>query len=304
MDTLAQQPDSERELYFTQAAAKLNLAPSIIEKDFWVCWILKRLFNLESVSDNLLFKGGTSLSKVYELIRRFSEDIDLSIHRTSLGFGGDEDPAKPGLSNKMRDRQIKALGEAAKQKISNEVQPELMKSIRSQLGNDGWTLEPDSTDPDGQSLAFAYPRTGLTPETGAYIKPAVKIEFGARSDNWPVEPKPVRSYVADALPDTLDDAEVIVKAMSAQRTFWEKATILHQMAHLPDRKELPDRYSRHYCDLAAMIDAKVIDPESRDEDTLLAAVVGHKQAFYRAAWASYPTAIRGTLKLLPPSCPA
>ena len=257
MDDLAKQSPAERGTYFMQAATELGLTPSIIEKDFWVCWILKRLFNLECVENHLLFKGGTSLSKAYKLIRRFSEDIDLSIHRASLGFEGKKDPATPGLSNKLRNRMIEALGMEARAKIQNEIQPELKELIREQLGSDEWNLERDPTDPDGQSLAFAYPRTSLTPETSAYIRPAVKIEFGARSDHWPAESKTLKPYVAEALPDAMEQVEVIVKAMSARRTFWEKATILHQMAHLPDHRQFPDRYSRHYADLSAMVTAQV-----------------------------------------------
>ena len=299
MDDLAKQSPAERGTYFMQAATELGLTPSIIEKDFWVCWILKRLFNLECVENHLLFKGGTSLSKAYKLIRRFSEDIDLSIHRASLGFEGKKDPATPGLSNKLRNRMIEALGMEARAKIQNEIQPELKELIREQLGSDEWNLERDPTDPDGQSLAFAYPRTSLTPETSAYIRPAVKIEFGARSDHWPAESKTLKPYVAEALPDAMEQVEVIVKAMSTRRTFWEKATILHQMAHLPDHRQFPDRYSRHYADLAAMVEARVVSPEDDNEDKLLIAVVDHKMTFYRSGWANYKTAVRGSLILLP-----
>jgi len=225
MDAFAQLDPDEREGYFVEAAAQLGLTPPVVEKDFWVCWTLKRLFALNCVAGNLLFKGGTSLSKVYDLIQRFSEDIDLSIHRASLGFGGDSDPANPHHSGKARKRQYEALGEASRVKIDEEIQPELESAIA--------------------------------------------------------------------------DAQVSVKVMEARRTFWEKATILHQMAHLPEHREFPPRYSRHYCDLATMVDANIVDPQSKDEDDLLAAVVAHKLTFYRSAWASYPTAVRGTIRLSP-----
>ena len=190
MDTFATFSATEREAYFQQAAANLGLPPHVIEKDFWVCWTLKRLFALESVGDDLLFKGGTSLSKVYGLIRRFSEDIDLSIHRASLGFKGETDPA--GLTGKPFKRANDALGDAARAKIMREILPELKMAIRALLGDEGWRLEPDASDPEGQSLAFVYPVTGLTPDTAAYLRPAVKIEFGARADHEPSERKTVR----------------------------------------------------------------------------------------------------------------
>lgn len=296
MDAFARLPDEEREAYFQEAAAQMGLPAHIIEKDFWVCWTLKRLFALETVRDTLLFKGGTSLSKCYGLIRRFSEDIDLSIHRASLGFAGADDPAEMG--GKAFRRANEALAEAARAKIFGDIQPELDAMIVDQLGSNGWKLERDETDPEGQSLAFAYPRTGVTLQTDAYLPPKVKIEFGARSDHEPSEVRPVAPYLAEALPGALDEPATPVKVISAVRTFWEKATILHQMAHLQEAKDFPPRYSRHYCDVAAMIEAG-IGEQAESEEALLAAVIRHKMTFYRAAWASYDTAKRGSLKLLP-----
>lgn len=298
MDTFARYPADEREAYFLQAAANLGLPPHVIEKDFWVCWTLKRLFALENVGEDLLFKGGTSLSKVYGIIRRFSEDIDLSIHRASLGFRGETDPA--GMTGKPFKRANEALGNAARAKIFVEIQPALESAIRDLLGESGWSLAPDASDPEGQSLAFAYPVTGLTPSPAAYLRPVVKIEFGARADHEPSERKSVRPYLTEAIPDALGESETEVRVISAVRTFWEKATILHQMAHLVPEKPFPERYSRHYWDLAAMIESG-IGTAAAKEEALLAEVVAHKIAFYAAKWASYETAVRGTLRLLPPT---
>jgi Nucleotidyl transferase AbiEii toxin, Type IV TA system len=299
MDTFARLPAAEREKYFREAAARMGLPPFLMEKDFWVCWTLKRLFSLESVTENLLFKGGTSLSKVYRVIRRFSEDIDVSIRRDSLGFGGEADPANPELSGKAQRRQEKALAEAAKSKITHEILPELKEMIARQAMKEEWTLTEDPSEPDQQSLVFAYPRTSLTQTATAYLLPTVKIEFGARSDHWPAEIKVVQPYLAETIPHALHDANIQVKAMDVRRTFWEKATILHQMAHLPHDKGFPSCYSRHYCDTAEMITSKVADAAARDEE-LLKAVVAHKQTFFRSAWANYATATKGTLRLLPP----
>jgi hypothetical protein len=297
MDTFASLPAHEREPYFQEAAARMGLPPHVIEKDFWVCWTLKRLSALETVAGHLLFKGGTSLSKVYGAIRRFSEGIDLSIHRRSPGFAGENDPAN--LTGKPRQRQDEALGEAARAKVQDDIRPELDAAIRNQLGDDGWSLDLDDTDPERQSLAFTYPSTGLTPDPTAYLKPSVKIEFGARAEHKPHDWKKIRPYLAETLTDALDEAEVEVKSISIIRAFWEKDTILHQQAHCDLEKPFPSRYSRHYCDLAAMIEAGFGDDTAQDEK-LLADVVAHKIAFYYAKWASYETALRGTLCLVPP----
>jgi hypothetical protein len=298
MDHFAKQTAEERATYFQEAAARMNLPAHIIEKDFWVCWTLKRLFELTSIQGDLLFKGGTSLSKVHRLIRRFSEDVDLSIHRESLGFSGDTDPANPNLSNKARKRTSAALTQTAQKKVMEEIFPELQEIILQQLTTRNWVLEADSSDPDGLSLAFIYPATSCTMGDGAYLKSAVKIEFGARSDHWPAEEKQIIPYLSEAIPEALDEPKTSLKVMCATRTFWEKATILHQTAHLPENKPFPQRYSRHYCDLAEMIKAGVGDEAAKDK-TLLEAVVNHKIAFYRSAWANYETAQKGSLCLIP-----
>src|SRR5438105_15268800 len=99
--------------------------------------------------------------------------------------------------------------------------------------------------------------------------------------------------------DAIKDDKVPVKVMDVRRTFWEKATILHQLSHLPGDKVFPLRYSRHYSDTTEMITRGVADAAAEDEE-LLKAVVEHKQTFFRSGWANYGTAKRGTLRLLPP----
>ena len=113
MDDFARLPSDERRVYFEQTAARLRMSAQIIEKDFWVCWSLKRLFSLDDFRSHLTFKGGTSLSKVYGVIERFSEDVDVAIERDYLGFGGDKEPEK-GASGKEQQRRIRELGEACR----------------------------------------------------------------------------------------------------------------------------------------------------------------------------------------------
>ena len=301
MDDVARLSVIDRTDLFSASARRRGLTAAIIEKDFWVCWTLKRLFCLDGIGDTLLFKGGTSLSKVHRLIRRFSEDIDVSIHREFLGFSGAGDPLHADLSNKQRDKLKNELSLAARSFIAEKIEPALRASIEATLPVDPtrpWSLVLDESDADDQSLAFIYPTTSLTPSAASYLRPAVKIEFGARSDHWPAETKPVKPYLVDAIPGSMEEPIVKVKTMEATRTFWEKATILHQHAHLPKGKPFPARYSRHYTDLAVMIHAGVGN-QAADREELLEAVVRHKIAFYRQAWARYEDAKRGTLRLLP-----
>src|ERR1035441_2194177 len=184
MDTVLQLTSKQRVELFESAALKTGMDAVILEKDFWVCWTLKELFRLPTIGEHLIFKGGTSLSKVFKIIERFSEDIDISIDRGFLGFGGANEP-EAGASNKEKQRRIQALITACQQKISGDLQPRLESAIKARIGlGQQWALRQDNDDPDQQTLLFEYPTT-FPQETSRYIRRAVKIEMGARSDHWP-----------------------------------------------------------------------------------------------------------------------
>lgn len=167
----------ERELFFQTAADIQNMPFEIIEKDFWFVWILGRLFSLEKVRPYLTFKGGTSLSKVYRLIDRFSEDIDLSIEREFFGFGAPKNPEN-APSKKKQNLIIENLSQACANYVQNGMLHELTTAISAKLGtNKGWQLFSDSDDPDSQTLLFEYQSEKSNAD---YIRPIVKIEIGAR----------------------------------------------------------------------------------------------------------------------------
>ena len=118
MDVFANETPENRDEAFRQAAAELGFAKAIVEKDFWVCWSLQHLFALPSFRDHLMFKGDTSLSKAYDVINRFSEDVDRSLDRAQLGFEGDRDPENPDLSGGKRKSLLLDLQEAAEATVS------------------------------------------------------------------------------------------------------------------------------------------------------------------------------------------
>jgi hypothetical protein len=203
MDAFAQSSIEDRRLAFEEAAAARQLSPQIVEKDFWVCWTLKQLFALPTIGEHLIFKGGTSLSKIFKVIERFSEDIDVSIDRGFLGFGGDNEP-EAGGSNKEKQRRIDALRVACQEKIRNGLQPALEAVIRSKVRTgERWSLRGDATDPDGQTLLFDYPSAWPAPGV-PYVRQTVKIEMGARADHWPCEAKPITPYVTEEFPQFVD----------------------------------------------------------------------------------------------------
>ncbi|NOY41632.1 MAG: nucleotidyl transferase AbiEii/AbiGii toxin family protein [Planctomycetes bacterium] len=299
MDEFAKLPGAERRIYFDQAAAKLGLSVQIIEKDYWVCWSLRRLFSLDEFRDHLTFKGGTSLSKVYRVIERFSEDVDVAIERDFLGFGGEKEPEK-GASGKEQQRRIAQLKEACQAAVANRLQPQLREAIAASLGTEtGWNLSLDSTDPDQQTLLYRYP-SAMGGNLSPYIAAAVKIELGARSDHFPVEQSTVAPYLSDAIPDAFSDTRVHVRVLSAARTFWEKATILHMLHHQPEGKRIAPRMSRHYYDVFQLSNSPIWN-QSLDEMHLLKRVAIFKETFFKAAWAKYAEARPGTLKLVPKS---
>ena len=297
MDDFAKLPSEERQTYFEQAAAQRGLTAQVIEKDFWVCWSLRRLFSLSEFRDHLTFKGGTSLSKVYQAIERFSEDVDVAIERSFLGFGGDNEP-ETGGSGQQQPRRIAALKEACQVAVADRMMPQLKEAVAGALGNDStWTLSLDPADPDRQSLLFRYPpaiSSGLSP----YFAASVKFEFGARSDHFPIEKGSITPYIADELADAISDKETQVRVLSAARTFWEKATILHMLYHQPAGKRVAPRMSRHYYDLFGLAQSDVLDQALATLD-LLDRVADFKQVYFKAGWAKYDEARPGTLRLMP-----
>jgi hypothetical protein len=298
MDAFAQSSPENRRDGFVQTAAARRMDPIIVEKDFWVCWTLKELFRLPEIGEHLIFKGGTSLSKVFRIIERFSEDIDVSIDRTFLGFGGTNEP-EAGGSNKEKQRRVDALKAACQQKIATGLHPALDATIKSKIVADQpWSLRNDDEDPDGQTLLFEYP-SSFAPAAVGYIRRAVKIEMGARADHWPCETKTVTPYVAEQFPQGFKEGSCAVKVLSAERTFWEKATILHAEFHRPADKPIPERFSRHYCDFYELI-RKGVAKSAVEKPELLARVAEHKSLFFRSASAKYGEAVRGTLRIAPP----
>lgn len=302
MDKVALLPDDDRAALFGETAAGRGVAHTIIEKDFWVCWSLKRLFGLpKGTTATLVFKGGTSLSKAFGAIRRFSEDIDLSFDRAELGYTGNRDPEKEGISKKQAARLIDDLVGDVEQHIAEKLLPALRAAIVEQLGepaNGEWSLEIDAGD--AQAVNFHYP-TALPAaeyEGMAYITPRVKLELGARGDPWPTEKKVIRPYAADDYPDFFAEPDTSVNVLSARRTFWEKATALHAEAHRPAESPTPQYFSRHYYDLSMLLDTDEGRAAVADLD-LLAQVAQHKTTFFRSGWASYETACPGTLRLMP-----
>lgn len=304
MDEIARLPARDlADLFQAAASIRGDMRPTLIEKDFWVCWTLQRLFTLEDPPAGLVFKGGTSLSKVYQAIDRFSEDVDLSFDRSALGFGGDRDPAQ-APSRSQSAKRLEKLSAACREMIRAQFLPQIEKTFKKTLGaapsKESWRIEMDPDDPDQQTLIFHYP-TGIANREVSqprYSRPTVRLELGARGEQWPAEWAQVTPYAAQAVPKPFKNPSCRVKALAAERTFWEKATILHMLYYLPSGKRFPERQSRHYYDFAKLYE-KEPGKRAAADFNLLKSVTEHKSVFFASAAARYDLAVPGSLKLVP-----
>lgn len=300
MNDVAVQPPDDRAALFGETAARRGVAAAIVEKDFWVCFTLHHLFGL-SFRPTVLFKGGTSLSKAFRLIDRFSEDIDLALNRAELGFAGEQDPLV--LSGKPRKRQLKKLAAACQNTVTEKLEPALRRSFRAVLAQEGWALEPTVKD-DGQiSLRFQYPQSLSAEDYGglSYVRPQVVLEIGARFDQEPSVEAKITSYAAEQFPDLFKHPDTTVRALAFERTFWEKATILHAENGRPLEGGIPPAWrqvSRHAYDLV-MMDRGDAAERALGRLDLLEAVARHKEALFSAGWANYDKAKPGSLQLVP-----
>lgn len=287
---------ADQQLTLEQTAARKGWVASSVEKDFWVCWILRHLFAMPELAGRLTFKGGTSLSKAWGLIDRFSEDVDLTIDRNTLGFGGENSPEQ-APSAKQQAKRLKALRVASGEFVRNVVLFKLNERVLAELGSNGWALSLDANDADGQTLLFRYP-THFGAAQARYVRSVVKIEFGARSDPWPAQERVVRPVIAEIFPQVFSRPETMVHALSPERTFWEKAMLLHEETYRPSNKPRRPRMARHYYDLYRLIESGIAAKSVQDM-ALFCQVRAHRQIFFSQGWVDYGTLRPGALRLLP-----
>ncbi len=282
----------ERRPFIEQAAFQNNVSAVIVEKDFWVCWLLGVLFD-SVFGDSLVFKGGTSLSKVFGVIDRFSEDIDLSLSPEFMGL------PEAGTSRNQADKWMKYAESACGAAVEKQIAPKLEQAVSSVLGKGErkWFEYMTDVATDSPVLLFEYPST--QPPGLEYLKRSVKLEFGSLTDQQPVGRHPIRPLLADTFPGAFVDWRCNVIALQVERSFWEKATILHSEYHRPAHRPTPDRFSRHYADTAAMAQHPTV-ANAIDQHNLRERVVAWKVQFFRKAWANYDLARPGTFRLVPP----
>lgn len=239
MRTVARLSDYDRADVIRIAAADAGLPDAVMEKDYWVCYALDHLFHGCDFKDSLVFKGGTSLSKAYGLIDRFSEDIDLILDWRLLGYGIREPWDE--RTNSKQDRFNKETVERTDIFLAEEFVPKLKASMSEDLGYEV-KIRPAE---EAETVILEYPRVYHSNATLDIIR----LEIGPLAAWTPTERSSIRPYLAEQRPQLFSTPQTETITVRPERTFWEKATILHQEANRPSEKPMPSRYSRHYYDM-------------------------------------------------------
>jgi hypothetical protein len=300
MSSFATLPVAERRLIVDQAASRLGVLPVIVEKDFWVCWLLGRVFTIPAMAPHVVFKGGTSLSKVFGVIDRFSEDADLSVMPASLGFAEADLNEAPSAS--QRRKRMERLADQCAARVRERFQPALEAATTDVLGRSpagaSWLRFEVDAVAGTPTLRFAYP--SVLPEAGGYVAKQVKLELGSLTNQQPTGRYAIAPLLANTLGAVYTDFSAEVVVLELVRTFWEKATILHAEYHRPAEHALRGRFARHYADFAALW-RHPSRPDALARLDVLQDVVQHKSRFFASSWARYQTAVPGSFHLVPPA---
>jgi len=276
-------PEEQAEILQT-CAGKLGRRPEHLEKDVWICWVLQGLFAMPGHLP-MAFQGGTSLSKVYGAIRRFSEDVDVTIDYKSLDQS--IDPFNPKVSRTARDKYSELLKTKLAEHTKNVIRPHFA-SLVAELAEK--PPKPIAISDDGGKLFIPYPSCFGTAES-------VFLEFGGRNVISPNEERLLRPYISAEL-RKLQFPEATVRVLLPSRTFWEKATLIHVACNRGDPKLDADRQSRHWHDLAVLAEHNIGKIAILDRE-LLQDVVKHKNVFFRASYTNYKACLSGGLRLIP-----
>ena len=283
-------PPGERKEALAVAADRSGRPAHLLEKDVWVVWALQTLFSSE-LGEHLVFKGGTSLSKAYGVIKRFSEDVDLTYDIRAIAPDLVGERAEPLPTTRSEEKRwSKAVRDRLPKWVVETTQPLIQDAIAAQ----GLSA---STRADGDKLFIDYEAAS---SGSGYVAPSVMLEFGARSTG---EPASLRDVACDAngLIEGVTFPTATPRVMHAERTFWEKATAIHVFC--VQGRLRGERFARHWHDLVRLDDAGIADLAISDRD-LASAVARHKRMFFPEKTAGgtpvdYEAAVHGNLQLVP-----
>lgn len=267
-------PESTKRNAYIQIAEKTGMAAFAVEKDWWVVQTLSIIFEME-VGQHLVFKGGTSLSKAWKLIERFSEDIDLAIDRKFLGFEGE-------LSKNQRTELRKAASRYVAETFFDELQKKFQK--KGLLGVTFELVETNDSDQDPRIIEIYYPNVIETP---GYIQPRILVEMGCRSLREPFSVQTFASLVDEEYTNSsFTQIPINVPTVKPERTFLEKIFLLHEEFHKPIEKIRVDRLSRHLYDVYQLAKTDFAITALKDA-ALYETIVNHRHKFTRVGGVNY-----------------
>lgn len=282
-----------------RVSTELNIRQrEVIEKDWWVTEVLRAMFSLP-YAKHLSFKGGTSLSKCWHLINRFSEDIDIAIDREYFG-----------LSNTLSKTQI---SDKLRRTVCSFVRETMQHDLATQLCKNGISTEKfkvnvditpiTTTDPEiiniNYDSALSLSITGMY--DNLYILPKVKVEVSGRSMSEPVREIALSSMIDQVYQETpFTEQKFMVRAVLPERTFLEKVFLLHEEFAKPRNLIRTERMSRHMYDIGQMLKTPIAEHAINDTD-LYCQIVEHRRTFIGLRGFDYDTLYPATLNIVPPA---
>lgn len=286
-DSFLQLPEDDRKAILNKAAQELGKSPNVLEKDVWVCWTLERLVAMPEVPP-LAFKGGTSLSKAYDAIARFSEDVDVTLDRRSLDPKLDPFAAPSRSKAKKVCKQLDAL---LADYIVNVMKPYFDTCLKDEL-QDG-TVETRIGD-SAEKLLIPYPT--CLESSSSYLQESVLLELGGKNEITPSNQLLLKPYIQPGMP-SLEFPNPTVAVLAPEKTYWEKATLIHAECNRKNVNANAERLSRHWYDLS-QLNRSEIGSLALNNLELLEEVVKQKNVIYYREWAKYADCL-GSLRLIP-----
>jgi hypothetical protein len=279
----------DRKEVFIEIATQTGMTPFAVEKDWWVSRSLEIIFQLD-ISKHLVFKGGTSLSKAWKLIDRFSEDIDLAIDQEFL----------MSPKNNWTKKEKTTLRKMAGVYATKNFFPEIEKAFKVQgyENIDFEIVETAESDKDPRVLKIYYPN--LINSTGDYMEPCIQIELSCRSLREPFEARIIYSLIGEHFPDkNFASKGFMVPTVNPERTFLEKLFLLHEEFHRPEEKRRLDRLSRHIYDIYQLSKSGISENSFHDKG-LYQTIVAHRYLFTKIGGVDYNAHNPKTLDPIPP----
>ena len=286
---------NETKIEFIELVAESSndhLFLQIIEKDWWVTQVLRAVFSLP-YAEHLSFKGGTSLSKCWHIIDRFSEDIDIAINRDFLGFGGNL--SRTQISDKLR----RATCSFVREKMQFDIRQALIElGISADVFEVSVNITPITTT-DPETIVISY--QSVLAES-PYVCHSVLIEVSGRSMQQPNKVESIQSFIDEYLPQTVvaEPAFTIPSVVTPERTCLEKIFLLHEEFSKTTTEIRTERMSRHLYDLYCMIQKGIVQNALQDEE-LYCSIIEHRRQFINLKSFDYNTLYPKTLSILPPS---